>query len=113
MKRRIPIAIMTVACIVAVVVVARLSTRTSEPTSQARTSSEATEPRGGDEAREEAEELGQELRLEGGVARVSQVANAPAAGWQGEQVWSLTANDWEPAIAVDPSSTWVYEATTR
>jgi hypothetical protein len=113
MKPKIPIAIVTVACIVAVVVVARLSARTAEPTSQAGTSSEETEPRGGDEAREEAEELGQELRLEGGVARVSQVANAPAAGWQGEQVWSATANDWEPAIAVDPSSNWVYEATTR
>ncbi len=38
---------------------------------------------------------------------------APAAGWQSETVWNAAQNDWEPAIATDPSSNYVYQATTR
>jgi hypothetical protein len=45
-------------------------------------------------------------------ARIN-TAGAPAAGWQSEQVWSASSNDWEPSIAADPSSNWVYQATTR
>jgi hypothetical protein len=41
------------------------------------------------------------------------VSGAAAAGWQSEKVWSATNNDWEPSVAVDPSSNWVYQATTR
>jgi len=37
---------------------------------------------------------------------------APAAGWDSERRWS-TGNDWEPAVAVDPSSSRVYQLTTR
>ena len=46
-------------------------------------------------------------------ARIRPVTFAPAAGWQSEQVWNSARNDWEPAIATDPSSDWVYQATTR
>lgn len=35
-----------------------------------------------------------------------------AAGWDAERVWSGN-DDWEPAIAADPSSSWVYQMTTR
>lgn len=40
-------------------------------------------------------------------------ARAAPPGWQSEQLWSTTQNDWEPAIAVDPSSNYVYQETTR
>ncbi len=39
--------------------------------------------------------------------------NAPVAGWAGEQLVDTVADDWEPAIAADPSSPWVYLLTTR
>ena len=38
---------------------------------------------------------------------------APAVGWSGEQAISPTADDWEPAIAADPNSAFVYLLTTR
>jgi hypothetical protein len=39
-------------------------------------------------------------------------APAAAPGFDSERLWS-TGNDWEPAVAVDPSSTRVYQLTTR
>jgi hypothetical protein len=47
----------------------------------------------------------------------TEVVKAPspsraAAGWSSERVWS-GEDDWEPAIAVDPSGTFVYQMTTR
>ena len=46
----------------------------------------------------------------------SPVSAAPAGpraagGWTAEQRWS-PANDWEPNIAADPSSAWLYQMTT-
>ena len=35
-----------------------------------------------------------------------------ASGFDSERLWG-PYNDWEPAIAVDPGSTWVYQMTTR
>src|SRR5262245_45361398 len=35
-----------------------------------------------------------------------------APGWDAERVWS-GFDDWEPAIATDPSSNYVYQMTTR
>src|SRR3954470_20544996 len=40
-------------------------------------------------------------------------AAAAPAGWQSEQVWNAARHDWEPAVATDPSSSRVYELTTR
>ncbi len=73
---------------------------------------EGAEGRGGS-VREEAEEYAEEHRAEQPAAPVGTVQSAAAAGWAPEQVWSTTANDWEPAIAADPGSGWVYQATTR
>jgi len=79
------------------------------------------EPRGGSaEAEEEAQEKAERIEAwqqakEAGTLRVNQAAAlaAPAAGWSGEQVISPTADDWEPAIAADPNSAFVYLLTTR
>ena len=48
-----------------------------------------------------------ETRIE---AAVSPSLTAP--GWDAERVWS-GYDDWEPAIAADPSSSYVYQMTTR
>ena len=70
-----------------------------------------------DPGREEAEEAVEDLRKAAGHTSAGNAAapvvNAPSQGWAPEALWSATANDWEPAIAADPSSTWVYQATTR
>ncbi len=41
------------------------------------------------------------------------VAGTPAPGWAGEQVFNASTDDWEPAIAADPHSPWVYALVTR
>jgi hypothetical protein len=46
-------------------------------------------------------------------ATAAPIKRAPAPGWQSETLWSATNNDWEPSVAADPSSNWVYQATTR
>jgi hypothetical protein len=46
-----------------------------------------------------------------GIAPVA-IAQAAAPGWSSEARWSAN-DDWEPTIAADPSSNWVYQATTR
>ena len=38
---------------------------------------------------------------------------AAAAGWAGEQLMDAAADDWEPAVAADPSAPWVYLLSTR
>ncbi len=43
---------------------------------------------------------------------IETVARPSANGFDSERVWSQY-NDWEPAIAVDPSSSYVYQLTTR
>ena len=107
MSRRL---IATLVAVLAVLTVGTVAVVASRHTS-APPNSEGTEvePRGGESAREEAEEHAEELRPEAGVAPVRTMASAPAAGWQAEQVWSTTANDWEPAIAADPVGNWVYQ----
>jgi hypothetical protein len=37
----------------------------------------------------------------------------PAPGWVGERVVNPTTDDWEPAVAADPNSPFVYIITTR
>jgi hypothetical protein len=48
----------------------------------------------------------------GAVKRVTAQAAATTTGFDSERLWS-TGDDWEPAIAVDPGSSWVYQMTTR
>jgi len=38
---------------------------------------------------------------------------APPAGFATETVWNAATDDWEPNVATDPSSSFVYELTTR
>jgi hypothetical protein len=40
-------------------------------------------------------------------------AMAAAAGWAGETVVDSVSDDWEPAIAADPTAPWVYSLVTR
>ncbi len=46
------------------------------------------------------------------VVEHAPAVSAAAAGWDQERAWS-GFDDWEPAIAADPSSTYVYQMTTR
>ncbi len=41
------------------------------------------------------------------------LARAASSGWDPEKVWNASTDDWEPAIAAAPGSSWVYEETTR
>lgn len=67
---------------------------------------------------EELEEQGEkvEKRLEaleaaraaGTVGRVERIRRTPTSGWAGERLLHPTGDDWEPAIATDPSDPYVY-----
>ena len=37
----------------------------------------------------------------------------PASGWVGSRLLSANTDDWEPAVATDPTAPWVYLLTTR
>jgi hypothetical protein len=71
------------------------------------------------EAEEQAEQVQQrreafEAAVRAGKAgTAAAVTAAPAAGWAGEQLVDAAADDWEPAIAADPSAPFVYLLTTR
>ncbi len=130
MQRRTSVVAIVVA-VVAVAVVGSLAIRNRTDAAPRGGAAEvATEPdtgtdggeegKGGEAEQEEEAELAQE-RLEAwreaktaGTLRVNTAAPAaPAPGWAGEQVISPTADDWEPAIAADPSAPYVYLLATR
>jgi hypothetical protein len=46
------------------------------------------------------------------VVEQAPAVSAAAAGWDSERAWS-GFDDWEPAVAADPSSTYVYQLSTR
>ena len=54
-----------------------------------------------------------ERRGEVGQVRPAAAAAAASPGWAGETPFDATADDWEPAIAADPSAPWVYALVTR
>ncbi|HEX5627696.1 MAG TPA: sialidase family protein [Actinomycetota bacterium] len=62
------------------------------------------------EALEEANEQGVRWQVRTKVAAASA---APAPGWAGERVADPVADDWEPAIAADPTAPFVYLMTTH
>jgi hypothetical protein len=62
------------------------------------------------EALEEANEQGVRWQVRTKVAAASA---APAPGWAGERVADPVADDWEPAIAADPTAPYVYLMTTH
>ena len=47
------------------------------------------------------------------LGQVAPIVAAAAPGWAGEQLANTTADDWEPAIAAAPTTSWVYMMTTR
>ena len=71
------------------------------------------------EAQEQGEQVAERQEayaaaLEAGTfGKVAPITGAAATGWVGEQVVDATVDDWEPAIAADPHSTYVYVLTTR
>jgi hypothetical protein len=71
------------------------------------------------EAAEQAEEVAErqeayEAALEAGTfGQQVPITGTPAAGWAGEQIVDQTVDDWEPAIAADPHSGYVYALVTR
>jgi hypothetical protein len=66
----------------------------------------------GEQARERAEAF--ERAVEAGTAgKAVTVRAAPVAGWAGEHLVDATVDDWEPAIAADPTGPYVYILATR
>jgi hypothetical protein len=65
------------------------------------------------EEKNEAFEQAKEKGIAGQSRPTGAAAAAAAAGWAGEQPVDNLADDWEPAIATDPSAPWVYTLVTR
>ena len=74
---------------------------------------------GAEEAAEQAATTQQRLdalraaRQAGTFGRREAIVSQPAAGWLGERLLHPGTDDWEPAVAADPSSPWVYVLATR
>jgi hypothetical protein len=128
MRRRSVLVLVAVLFLTASIVVF-VSTRSS-PSDRASSDRPGTEARAGaggeevgEDPNEEAEEQREtvELREEAlaeavaagrfGVRRPTRGAAAP--GWAGESVLTATTDDWEPAIAADPTAPYVYVLATR
>ncbi len=71
-----------------------------------------------EEAQEQAESTQERLDAfhaakRAGLFEAQAVTATPATGWAGEQLFNAGTDDWEPAIAADPRSPWVYILVTR
>ena len=55
----------------------------------------------------------QTAKANGTLGQTEPIVLAAAAGWTGETLIHPTADDWEPAIAADPNSSYVYMLVTR
>jgi hypothetical protein len=110
--------------LVCVCVVAGLSLLAAACTSTPEAATRARGPaphEGGrlEEAEEQAEETA--LRLEaleraasrGTLGITERIRRAPASGWAGERILHATSDDWEPAIAADPTAPYVYVLHNR
>jgi len=49
-----------------------------------------------------------EARSSGTLGKTGPIASAAATGWAGERPINATGDDWEPAVATDPSAPYVY-----
>lgn len=49
----------------------------------------------------------------GAAPRIAVIEHIPTQGWAGEQLFSPTGNDWEPAVVADPGAPYVVMLTTR
>jgi Neuraminidase (sialidase) len=104
---------MTVAVVVALVVlVAAILVATSEqaPPAAGRARGERLEEALVTDRRLDA---AQAAKANGTLGQTEPIVLAAAAGWTGEALIHPTADDWEPAIAADPSSSYVYMLVTR
>jgi hypothetical protein len=54
-----------------------------------------------------------EARADGLFGQRQNVVAAASPGWTGEQLMDAKTDDWEPAVAADPGSGYVYLLTTR
>ena len=54
-----------------------------------------------------------EARARGVAGKTGKIELAPTSGWVGEQLMDPRTDDWEPAVAADPTSSFVYLITTR
>ena len=77
-------------------------------------------PRGGaEEVQEEQQETAERLealaqaRAAGKFGGNVAATTSPASGWVGSQIMNPETDDWEPAVATDPSAPYLYLLTTR
>jgi hypothetical protein len=129
MRRFVPI---TLLALLAIPLVACTSShpRTAGPTAQALAAQpggaregegvQGEEGRAGNEEVSEEADLTQErldaaaeARANGTFGTARPVANHAATGWSGEQLLNPKTDDWEPAVASDPTAPYVYMLTTR
>jgi hypothetical protein len=52
-------------------------------------------------------------RADGTLGLIEPITSKPARGWAGEDLWSRHSDDWEPAVAADPSAPNIYMLATR
>ncbi len=132
MSSRIRILIAILAVLSIVVVVAFVFARNGPSTTASR-AAHPSESEGGeqgseregeshtlaDEEREASEQTRARMeavdaaREAGTNGRTGAARPIPNAGWTTERVWKVGADDWEPAIAADPSAPYVYTLSTR
>jgi BNR repeat protein len=112
MTRRLTITLVVAVTALAIAAVVR----TPSPTVEERSGQD----RGGAEEAQEQEETTQErlealreARAAGLFGRRERIVRTPAAGWAGEQVMNVGTDDWEPAIAADPKTPFVYLIVTQ
>ncbi|HEY8237839.1 MAG TPA: sialidase family protein [Candidatus Limnocylindrales bacterium] len=65
------------------------------------------------EKAEEKREAFEEAVEQGKAGTPQTIVLAAAPGWAGESIMDSATDDWEPAIAADPSAPWVYMLATR
>jgi hypothetical protein len=121
---RIPVIVLVVT-IVAIVVAGLLRQEPTGRASRAARPSENQEPRAEerhtleDEEREAEESTRARLeavdaaRETGTIGASGSLRPVPNPGWTTEHAWNVRADDWEPALAADPSSPFVYALATR
>jgi len=112
MTRRPWIAVVGAVAVLSIVALVRPSSPTVRELSGA--------DRGGEEeAQEQAEttekrlEALRDARAAGRFGRIQAIRGVAAPGWDGAQVMGARTDDWEPAVAADPASGYVYLITTR
>jgi hypothetical protein len=119
MRPRIPLLIVAL-CLLSLVAAFALTSTRSVPGST-RSRNEVALGRGGAAAEQEEHQESTQERVEAYERAVETnrfgqrrpISRAPAVGWFGERPVSVTADDWEPAVATDPNAPYVYVLTTR